>query len=177
MNKLTIHPLTQDDIPACARLMADTPLWVRYGVTLASAQARLESGLAAGATIFVADYDGPVAGFVWCIERGAFARSGYISLIGVRPGLTGGGVGAGLLAYAETFLGCTSPDVFLTVSDFNQDAQRFYQKHGYAQVGALPDYVIGGVAELVYWKRLGVSNPTGSAAGDPEHPAGHPPKD
>ncbi|OIO90303.1 MAG: hypothetical protein AUK03_13235 [Anaerolineae bacterium CG2_30_64_16] len=160
MNEITIRPLTQDDIPICAHLMADTPLWIRYGVTVASARARLEGGLAAGATIFVAELDRAVAGFVWCVDRGAFARSGYIPLIGVRAGLTGVGVGAGLLAYAEQYLGRSSPDVFLTVSDFNLDAQHFYQRHGYVQVGALPDYVINGVTELIYWKRLQINGPT-----------------
>ena len=32
--------------------------------------------------------------------------------------------------------------------------QRFYQRHGYAQVGALPSLVVDGIDELIYWKRL-----------------------
>ena len=176
MNELTIRPFVNNDIPGCAQLMADTPLWIRYGVTVASAQARLEGGLAAGAAIFVAEHDGAVVGFVWCVERGAFARSGYIPLIGVRQGLTGVGVGAELLAYAEGYLGRNSPDVFLTVSDFNQAAQRFYQKHGYVQVGALPDYLIKGVTELIYCKRLQANGPIETATGDPGRPASRPPR-
>ena len=145
--------MTPDDLPACADLMASTPLWRRYGVTASSARARLADALDGPGQLFVAVDSGMLLGFVWCVRRGAFARSGYIPLIGVQPGETGRGVGAALLAQAEAWLGEDSPDIFLTVSDFNTAAQRFYQRHGYAQVGALPNYVIDGVTELIYWKR------------------------
>jgi len=151
---VSIHPMTFDDVEACAHIMATTPLWIRYDVTLASAKQRLAGAVAAGASLFVAELSGEVVGFVWCVEQGAFARSGYIPLIGIKPGVTGHGLGARLLGYAEAFLGQSSPDIFLTVSDFNEAAQRFYQRQGYKQVGALPDYVLAGVTELIYWKRL-----------------------
>jgi ribosomal protein S18 acetylase RimI-like enzyme len=149
-----IRPLTAADVPACAALMSDTPLWRRYGVTGESAAARFRSGLAEGVTILVAEDAGVVAGFVWCVVRGAFDRSGYIPLIGVRPGLVGGNIGAELLDAAERFFVLSCQDVFLLVSDFNVGAQRFYQRHGYRQVGALADYVKPGITELLYWKRL-----------------------
>ena len=44
-------------------------------------------------------------------------------------------------------------DVFLLVSDFNHVAQAFYRRLGYVQVGAIPDYVVSGVTELVFRKR------------------------
>ncbi len=154
MFEITIRHLGPPDIPACARLMAASPLWQRYGVTFESATARFSAGLAAGATILLADHGDGVAGFVWCEPRGAFARSGYIPLIGVQPEGTGQGVGAALLAAAEAFFGQSASDVFLLVSDFNAGAQRFYARHGYRQVGALPDYVVPGVTELIYRKRL-----------------------
>ena len=153
MITFSIRPMTPDDLPACADLMANTPLWRRYGVTASSARARLANALAGEGRLFVAVDDEALLGFVWCVRRGAFARSGYIPLIGVQPGETGRGVGAALLAKAEAWLGEDSPDVFLTVSDFNTAAQHFYQRHGYTEVGALPNYVIDGVTEFIYWKR------------------------
>jgi predicted GNAT family acetyltransferase len=48
----------------------------------------------------------------------------------------------------------SSRDLFLLVSDFNTDAQKFYARLGYVQVGALDDYVIPGVSELVFCKRI-----------------------
>jgi ribosomal protein S18 acetylase RimI-like enzyme len=44
--------------------------------------------------------------------------------------------------------------VFLLTSDFNEDAQAFYRRLGYQQVGAIPDYVVPGITELIFYKRL-----------------------
>ena len=154
MNKpLTIRPMTQDDVPHCARWMAETPLWQRYGVTVERAAARLAHGLADGATIYIAECDGERVGFIWIVARGAFDRSGYIPLIAVRPGERGRGIGRALMAFAEGELFALSDDVFLTVSDFNVEAQQFYRRLGYQPVGALPGYLAPGISELIYRKR------------------------
>lgn len=150
--RILIRPLCQADVPALARLMADDPLWQRYGVTEASAARRLGQGLAEGATIAVAEVDGEPAGFVWYVAKGAFARSGYIMLIGVQPQHRGQGVGEALMAHAEAAMFAAATDIFLLVSDFNVAAQRFYARLGYQQVGAIPDYVVPGITELILRK-------------------------
>jgi ribosomal protein S18 acetylase RimI-like enzyme len=156
MPKITIRPMNEADIGSCAALMAHTPLWQRYGITVEGAAARLADVLASGGTILVAEESGETAplGFVWIVERGAFNRSGYIPLIGVDPAHRGGGIGKQLLEAAENHVRQTSQDLFLLCSDFNTDAQRFYEQHGYARVGAIPDYVVAGITELIYRKHL-----------------------
>ncbi len=155
MCRVTIRPMIAADIQPCAALMAASPLWQRYGVTVESASARFVAALNDGATIFVADDGGKPLGFVWVALRGAFNRSGYIPLIGVDAAQRGGGIGQQLLDAAEDRVRQSSiGDMFLLCSDFNVDAQRFYQRQGYAQVGAIPDYVISGVTELIFHKRL-----------------------
>jgi ribosomal protein S18 acetylase RimI-like enzyme len=47
-----------------------------------------------------------------------------------------------------------SAHAFLLVSDFNEGAQRFYEREGYVRVGALPGLVLPDVAEVLYWRRL-----------------------
>jgi ribosomal protein S18 acetylase RimI-like enzyme len=147
-----LRPITVEDIPAVAAIMAGSALWQRYGVTVESATRRLQRGLEAGAAIAVAEVDGRVAAFVWYVLEGAFQRSGYIMLFAVEPNLRGQGLGRVLLAYAEDALFAASTSIVLLVSDFNTEAQRFYQRHGYSEVGALPDYVKDGVSELIYYK-------------------------
>jgi [ribosomal protein S18]-alanine N-acetyltransferase len=154
-----IRPLTPDDVPALARLMAGDPLWQRYGVTEESAARRLREGAAAGATIAVAEIGGEPAGFVWYVERGAFSRSGAIMLIGVQRDARGAGTGRALMEHAEAAL-CAqaapfvgAADVFLLVSDFNTAGQAFYRRLGYEQVGAIPGYIVPGVNELIFHKR------------------------
>ncbi len=151
---LHIAPITPDTVPACAALMAATPLWQRYGVTAAGAATTLLKAQEEGGQCIVALEGDTVVGFVLYYPRGAFARSGYIRLIAVAPGRQSYGVGARLMAAAEAVIGAVSCDVFLLVSDFNTRAQAFYRRLGYTQVATLPDYVIPGVAELLFWKRL-----------------------
>ncbi len=148
---MIIRAMTPDDLPACAQIMADNPLWQRYGVSYESAFKRLSTGLAEGATILVAA-DPLAVGFIWYAAKGAFQRSGYIMLVGVAPSAQSAGVGAHLMDAAEAALFATSRDVLLLVSDFNQAAQRFYQRRGYQQVGSIPDYVLSGVTELIFRK-------------------------
>jgi ribosomal protein S18 acetylase RimI-like enzyme len=147
-----IRPLAHTDIDEIARWVAATPLWQRYHVTAEAFARRLRDGLANGATIFVAERAGAVLGFVWLVARGAFNRSAYIQLIGVRPDVRGGGVGRALMEFAEAR--ADSRELFLLVSDFNTEAQKFYTRLGYRQVGKLDDYVVQGVSELIFWKRV-----------------------
>jgi GNAT superfamily N-acetyltransferase len=79
---------------------------------------------------------------------------GYLRLLAVLEGAQGGGAGAALLAAFEAEVAKASAHAFLLVSDFNGGAQRFYLRHGYARVGALPGLVLPDVAELLFWKRL-----------------------
>lgn len=156
---MIVRPMQSADTGICARWMADTPLWQRYGVTQTSAQRRFEIALEHQATIAVAEGEEPelgkkqLLGFVWYSLRGAFERSGYIPLIGVAPAEYGQGVGKALMDYAESHVFQQVSELFLLVSDFNAPAQRFYQRRGYIQVGTLPDYILPGISELIYLKR------------------------
>lgn len=150
---LKIRPLLARDIDVLAQIMAETPLWQRYGVDKARAALRLQSGLCEQAAILVAELDHTPVGFVWFVEKGAFNRSGYIMLIAVEGTVRGKRIGEALMAQAEAQLFAHNQDVFLLVSDFNLEAQRFYQRLGYVQVGAIPDYVVVGITELIFHKR------------------------
>lgn len=151
---MVVAPADAADRHACAALMAATPLWQRYGVTVEAAARTLEAAALQGGQVLVARDGDTLAGFVLVYPRGGFARSGYVRLIGVAAACQGQGVGEALMAAAEGLVAHDAPDMFLLVSDFNLDAQRFYRRLGYQQVGALPAYVLPDVAELIYWKRL-----------------------
>lgn len=150
---INIRAIKSTDIPGIASWVAATPLWQRYGVTEESMAKQLRNDVAEDARIFVADHADDVIGFIWLAERGAFSRSGYIRLIGVRLGERSRGVGRALMGFAEQNVFAQQRDLFLLVSDFNVDAQRFYQRLGYRESGKLADYVVQGVTELIYWKK------------------------
>jgi len=155
---MLIRPIQADDIGVLANLMVATPLWQRYGVTVASATARLHQGFTQNATIAVAETQSAtgqpqLGGFIWYVTHGAFQRGGYVLLIGVQPTLRSQGIGAALMHHAEQAMYAEVASIFLLVSDFNAAAQRFYQRLGYQRVGAIPDFVLPGVSELIFYKR------------------------
>ncbi len=154
-SSIRIRPMTPSDVEACASIMVRTPLWEPYGVTQENASERFSAGLQLGGLMLVADDgQGRSLGFVWVVPRAAFDRSAYIPLIGVDPERRSTGIGQLLLDAAEEQVRPISRDMFLLCSDFNVDAQRFYIRQGYVQVGALLDYVVPGIAELIFRKRL-----------------------
>jgi ribosomal protein S18 acetylase RimI-like enzyme len=75
-------------------------------------------------------------------------------MIAISPDRRSAGLGARLLAAFEAIAVQEGREGFLLVSDFNVDAQRFYRRHGYDEVGRIPGYVRDGVDEILFWKRL-----------------------
>jgi ribosomal protein S18 acetylase RimI-like enzyme len=147
--------MTAQDIPIAAEWMVTIPLWRRYGLTANRAAEGFEKALRDGDILQVADLDEDrCCGFAWAMIGGAFGRSVYLRLIGVRADAASRGVGAKLLDNVEQVAAALSDSLFLLVSDFNTDAQRFYQRQGYQTVGRIPGYVLPDVDELIFWKRL-----------------------
>lgn len=149
--------MTLADVDACGEILLGYP-WTHYAMTLERARAALVSGLDQMTTglsqLHVAQCNENITGFIWWMPRGAFFHSGYIRLIGVAPSAQGHGTGRALIEAAEASVIEASRDMFLLVSDFNANAQAFYRRLGYVQVGALPEYVLPGISELLMRKRL-----------------------
>jgi ribosomal protein S18 acetylase RimI-like enzyme len=151
-----VRPLEEEDVAALAAGLAALPLMVRYGRTAAKLERDLRAARARGDGLLVGD-DGPggaVRGLAWFLRSGTLALGGYLKLIAVLGGGQGGGAGAALLAAFEAEVARESAHAFLLVSDFNEGAQRFYERHGWTRAGAFPGLVLPDVAELLYWKRL-----------------------
>lgn len=151
-----VRPGGQDDLAAIGVLMSRHELWQHYGVEPQSAARRLARLVKRGDWLLVAEMVGdsePVpAGFVLFSDR-TFGDHGYIHLLGVRPDLTGHGLGAHLLEEAERRLaeqGVRS--VFLLCTRWNRPAQRFYRRHGYRRIGTLPGWIQTGTDEIIMVK-------------------------
>ena len=102
---------------------------------------------------YVAVLRDAIAGFVILNLIGPLR--GYIQTLGVMPEWRSKGVGLKLMEFAEERIFRESPNVFLCVSSFNKEAQKFYERLGYEQVGELKDYVVKGHSELLMRKTKG----------------------
>lgn len=151
---MIVRSMTAADVPEIAEWMVQVPLWQRYGVTVAGITQQFGQAVASGGYLYVTELDGVACGFAWMLPAGGFGRSPYLKQIGVHPAFTGKQLGAALLRQVEQEGKAFGKHLFLLVSDFNHDAQRFYQRNGYQQVGAIPAYVLPDVAELIFCKSL-----------------------
>ncbi len=151
---MSIRPLDPADVAPLAADLARLPLMVRYRRDAASLAADLSAALARNEGLLVEAEGGRVRGLAWFQRGGGFGLGAYLRLIAVVPGEEGKGAGAALLAAFEAEAGKEGRHAFLLVSDFNDGAIRFYERHGWTRAGALPGLVLPGVTELIYWKRL-----------------------
>lgn len=155
MHPYSIRPLVPADIPDIAAIMVSYPLWQNYGLTAERARDVLERGLADNHILLVADAgDGIPLGIAYTLPRGTFAFSPYLRWLAVKQGLNGSGIGLALLQATEREAVKYRSDLFLLAADFNTAAHRFYERNGYSRVGEIPEYVVPGVTEYIYWKRL-----------------------
>ncbi len=95
-----------------------------------------------------------VGGFIIFTSEPVFARGGYLRAIGVAPHERDRGIGRALVSFAEKRTAQRSQNFYLCVSSFNRQAQTFYKKLGYRKAGRLPDLLIPGESEYIYWKQL-----------------------
>jgi ribosomal protein S18 acetylase RimI-like enzyme len=149
-----IRPVEPDELPALAEALAALPLMVRYRRDAAALRRALEASRSRGETLLAAEDGDALRGVAWFLPAGTLALGGYLKLIAVLPGAEGQGTGAALLRAFEAETARASAHAFLLVSDFNDGAQRFYEREGYVRVGPLPGLVLPDVAEVLYWKRL-----------------------
>lgn len=151
---MTVRPLAEEDVAALAELLAALPLMRRYGRTAERIAEDFRAARLRGDGLLAAMGPVGVCGVCWYLPSGTFAVGGYLRLLAVAEGAQSAGAGAALLAAFEAEVARTSRHAFLLVSDFNERAQRFYERHGYSRVGALAGLVLPDVVELVYWRRL-----------------------
>ena len=146
-----IRPLaTDDERAACVRMTLTSEPFLTLGWDTARAERALSRP---DIEVYVAA-DGPeIVGYAAITMTGPFV--GYLQTLYVAEAARGQGVGSRLLTHVEERIFRDAPNVFLCVSGFNRFAQRFYRRHGYAQVGELRDYLVPGEAELLMRKSIG----------------------
>jgi [ribosomal protein S18]-alanine N-acetyltransferase len=149
--KLFIRPI-QGSIESeqCARMIVGEEPWVRFGTSYEASLRRMQD---TSKEIYVAEFDAQVLGFVIINMRGAFI--GYIQTVCVAAEQRGRGIGTKLIEWAEARIFRDSPNVFICVSSFNQNACRLYKRLGYSLVGELQNYIIEGSSELLLRKSQG----------------------
>jgi [ribosomal protein S18]-alanine N-acetyltransferase len=131
-------------------LMAESEPWITLQRDYSSSLRNLSS---AEKEIYVAVQGEEVVGFIVLNMHGGFV--GYIQSICVEPRWRNHGIGHKLVDFAEQHVFKNYPNMFICVSSFNPNAQRFYRGLGYEVVGELKDYIVDGHSEILLRKTIG----------------------
>jgi ribosomal protein S18 acetylase RimI-like enzyme len=147
-----LRPMTVEDRAAVIELLADSDPWKRLGYQ-AKDWDNYFTPLPQGRDSYVVDQDGSVAGIA--VVRQKFLLGDYLELLGVAGWARGKGLGGQLLVHVEAAVFARAKNLFACVSDFNDQARHFYKKHGYREIGPMPNFLIPGSAEILLRKSAG----------------------
>ncbi|MCU0590212.1 MAG: GNAT family N-acetyltransferase [Desulfobacterales bacterium] len=150
-SEMIIRPIAgPSEIESCARMMAASEPWVTLQRDYAALLRNLSSP---EREIHVAVRGDEVLGFIGLNLHGGFV--GYVQSICVAPQWRSRAVGRKLVAFAEERVFREHPNLFICVSSFNVDAQRFYRNLGYEVVGELKNFLVDGHSEILLRKTIG----------------------
>lgn len=152
MTHAIVRLMTADDRAAVVELLADTDPWKRLGYHAKDWDSYF-TPLPQGRDSFVVEQDGRVAGIA--VVRQKFLLGDYLELLGVADWARGKRLGGQLLAHAEALAFARAKNLFACVSDFNEPARAFYRKHGYQEIGPMPNFLIPGSTEILLRKTSG----------------------
>ena len=147
-----VRPASRRDIQRSARTFADLPLFTAYGLGSEQLEERWLSGRGQGDGLLVALSDDELVGVCWFLPSGTFATGAYLRTLAVVPAAQSQGIGARLLEEFERATAGAPGGWFLLASDDNEGAHRFYQRHGYREVGRIPDFAKKGLSERIFFK-------------------------
>lgn len=154
MKEPHIRSMQPADRKAVVRLLGESDPWKQLGYTKDDWD-RIFCPIPQGRDSYVAELDEHVAGIV--IVKRKFLLGDYLELLGVAASARNKGVGGRLLTYVEQLVFGRTTNLFACVSDFNQPARAFYKKHGYQEIGPMPNFLIPGSAEILLRKTTGAA--------------------
>lgn len=152
MNDHTLNIIrvsTEREKTECAEIMSNSEPWTILGMSMDHIYKTLNDPLH---EVYVAYMEEEIVGTMVIHTKGAF--SGYLKSIAVKPEWRGKKLGEQMMCFIENEIFSTSKNLFLCVSSFNQNAQRFYLKLGYKKIGELKDYLVEGHDEILMRKTI-----------------------
>lgn len=152
MTEPMIRNMNPDDREAVVRLLGESDPWKTLGYTKDDWD-RIFCPIPQGRDTYVAEVKGKVAGIA--IVKQKFLLGDYLELLGIALWARGKGLGGRLLGHIEPIVFGRTRNLFACVSDFNLQARAFYKKHGYQEIGPMPNFLIPGSAELLLRKTVG----------------------
>ncbi len=157
MTDPVIRSMNPDDRESVVRLLGESDPWKRLGYSKDDWN-RIFCPIPQGRDCYVAELDGQIAGVA--IVKQKFLLGDYLELLGVAVWARQKRIGGQLLRHIEELVFKRTKNLFACVSDFNEPARAFYKKHGYQEIGPMPDFLIPGSTEMLLRKTAGPARVT-----------------
>jgi len=152
LESIEVRKGTQEDFGQLANIISSSEAWTCYGIDYNLALKLFEQ---MQDTIYVAEINNRLVGFVTLRTDGVGNIGAYIRMLAVAPTFRGQSIGAQLINYVSQIAAHNIPNLFLICSPDNFRAQKFYKRNGFEQVGIIKDLVVTGHDEILYRKCLG----------------------
>ena len=148
--KLNIRRVsTKRENLSCAEIMAGSEPWITLGMTRDHVLNTFNDPLN---EVFAAWVKEEIVGAMVIQTKGAF--SGYLKSIAVKSSWRGKKLGETMMEFIEMEIFSTCANLFLCVSSFNSEGQRFYARLGYEKIGDLKNYLVEGHDEILMRKSI-----------------------
>lgn len=153
--EIVLEPMTPDGAGMLGEAFAGIDPWARYPFSASALEGYLGTN-EAGAPRYAIRAGGALAGATGV--RHAWLRGPYLQFLGVLPSFQSLGIGGRVVAWFEAEARASNErNIWVATSDFNSDALRFYERHGFQRAALLDGLVRDGVAEVLLRKRLDVN--------------------
>lgn len=116
-----------------------------------------QSGEGYGLEVWTDHKDGPPVGVTYFGPNRLSERAWDLWMIAVAPNRQGQGIGSRLIQATEARVSAGGGQLLIieTSSESRFDATHaFYIRHGYAEVGRIPDFYADGESKVIFSKRL-----------------------
>lgn len=150
---IVIATMKEDEALESALIACNSLIGRTYNYKQDVLAKRFLDAMKKGEMLLVAKKDDKVVGFAWIDQYGAFSSAPYLHLLAVDEELRGQRIGSILMEAYEKRTHYVGRDYILLVSDFNEDAIKFYEKLGYVKRGALPDFVRENTSDIIMVKK------------------------
>jgi diamine N-acetyltransferase len=149
---LALRSITPDEATAIGAMAATMDPWARYPIT-AEQLGAFFARVRPDAPRFGIQVAGTLEGaFAICTD---WFAGPYIQTFALAPRCQGRGIGSRVLAFIEGEARRTHQrNLWVAASDFNINAHRFYERHGFAHIAAVPALLRDDRDEFLFRKRL-----------------------
>ena len=153
LDGIVLAPISPDSADVLATEFAAIDPWHQLGYSRERLVGYFTGGDGCSRRLQI-EVEGHLAGVV--AIRSPFLAGSYLEFLGIARSFQQAGIGIKILGWLErSAIEAGQRNIWVATSDFNEGAQRFYERFGFVETCRLDDLVAEGFSEILLRKKLG----------------------